>query len=111
MSDTAGHLIREARHRAGLSQVELARKAGITQSVVSAYESGRRSPSFDMMTKLLGAAGAALVIEYVPAVQSHRSVPDTPRGRKLLEHRDEILEAVAGGRWFRGVRLRQRRAG
>ncbi len=34
----AAVLLRDARLRAGLSQVELGRRAGVTQSVVSAYE-------------------------------------------------------------------------
>lgn len=98
MTTSASTLVRDARVRAGLSQVEFAKRAGIDQSVVSAYETGRRKPSFDMMTKLLGAAGASIVIEYVPA-ESARALPDTPRARKLLSHRQEILDVVrdAGG--------------
>ena len=38
-------LIRAARRRAGLTQAELARRAGTSQPVVSAYEHGRRDPS------------------------------------------------------------------
>ena len=41
----AGVLLRQARKRAGLSQVDLADRAGVTQSVISAYESGQRQPS------------------------------------------------------------------
>jgi len=94
MTTSAGEAIREARLRAGLSQVELAADAGITQSVVSTYEAGRRNPSFDMMTKLLGAAGASIVLEYTADEAPNRSLPDTPRARKLLKHRREILEIV-----------------
>ncbi|HEY5049710.1 MAG TPA: helix-turn-helix transcriptional regulator, partial [Acidothermaceae bacterium] len=41
MSDmpSAGALLRTARERAGLSQAELAARAGVTQSVISVYES------------------------------------------------------------------------
>ncbi|MGH4014469.1 MAG: helix-turn-helix transcriptional regulator [Pseudonocardiaceae bacterium] len=39
-------MIREARRRARLSQTDLARRAGVAQSVISAYESDRREPSF-----------------------------------------------------------------
>lgn len=92
MSTTAADLIREARTRAGLSQIQLGERAGVTQSVISTYESGRRVPGFDMMTKLIGAAGAEIIIEYAPT--KPRVLPDTPRSRKLLEHRDEILEAA-----------------
>ena len=51
------HLIRIARRQAGLSQTELASRAGTSQAAVSAYESGKRSPSVDTLCRLLAAAG------------------------------------------------------
>lgn len=54
------HLIRRARRSAGLSQSELARRARTSQAAVSAYESGRRSPSVETLTRLLTAAGFEL---------------------------------------------------
>ena len=54
---TAGTLLRQARRRAGLSQAELATQAGVTQSVVSAYESGQRQPSIPVLARLIEAAG------------------------------------------------------
>jgi len=55
-----GQLIREARRRAGMSEVELGRRAGVTQSVVSAYESGARQPSMPVLERLVRAAGSEL---------------------------------------------------
>ena len=51
------HLLRMARRKAGLTQAELARRARTSQSAVSAYESGRRSPSMDTLVRLVEAAG------------------------------------------------------
>ena len=51
------HLIRTARRKAGLTQAVLAARAGTSQAAVSAYESGRRSPSVDTLSRLLAAAG------------------------------------------------------
>ncbi len=51
------HLIRMARRRAGLTQAELARRAGTSQSAVSSYESGRRSPSVATLCRIVAAAG------------------------------------------------------
>lgn len=51
------HLIRMARRQAQLSQAELACRAGTSQAAVSAYESGKRSPSVDTLCRLLAAAG------------------------------------------------------
>ena len=49
-------LIRLAREDAGLTQAELARAAGTTQSVISAVESGKRPVSTAMLERLLRAA-------------------------------------------------------
>jgi transcriptional regulator with XRE-family HTH domain len=51
------HLIRIARRRSGLTQEELARRAATSQAAISAYESGRRSPSVATLTRILAAAG------------------------------------------------------
>jgi transcriptional regulator with XRE-family HTH domain len=51
------HLIRMARRQARLSQADLATRAGTSQAAVSAYESGKRSPSVDTLCRLLAAAG------------------------------------------------------
>ena len=40
----AGELIREIRRESGLRQAELARRAALPRSVVSAYEHGHRQP-------------------------------------------------------------------
>ena len=54
------HLIRIARRRAGLSQEELARRAATSQAAISAYESGRRSPSVATLSRILAASGFEL---------------------------------------------------
>ena len=51
------HLIRMARRNASLTQVELASLAKTSQAAVSAYESGRRSPSVETLCRILAAAG------------------------------------------------------
>jgi transcriptional regulator with XRE-family HTH domain len=66
METSAGSVLREARRRAGLSQVELARRAGVTQSVVSAYESGARQPSVPTLARLVGATGFELELQLRP---------------------------------------------
>jgi transcriptional regulator with XRE-family HTH domain len=51
------HLIRIARSRSGLTQAELAGRASTSQAAISAYESGRRSPSVATLSRILTAAG------------------------------------------------------
>jgi transcriptional regulator with XRE-family HTH domain len=48
-------LIRDARHAAGITQLELARHAGTAQPAVAAYESGARTPGIATLERLLGA--------------------------------------------------------
>jgi len=90
----ASELIRSARRRAGLTQSDLARRAGVAQPVVSAYENGRREPGLVMLTKLIEATGHAVVIEVVPGPNKGREIPDTPIGRRLRRHRNAIIDAA-----------------
>ena len=50
-------LVREARKRGGLTQAELGRRAGVPQSTIARIESGARTPSTDMVERLVRAAG------------------------------------------------------
>lgn len=59
-------LVREARNRSGLTQRELASRAGTTQSVVARVESGVGSPRIDTVERLLEAAGFRARVELVP---------------------------------------------
>jgi len=51
------HLIRIARRHAALTQQALAERAATSQAAISAYESGRRSPSVNTLCRILAAAG------------------------------------------------------
>ncbi len=48
-------LIRDARHAAGITQLELAGRAGTAQPAVAAYESGSRTPNLATLERLLAA--------------------------------------------------------
>lgn len=89
----AGSLLRDARQRAGLSQVELARRAGVTQSVVSAYESGARQPSMPTLERLIAAAGFELDLGLRPQDSTSSRAP-TARSRLARQRRrvKEIAE-------------------
>lgn len=62
-------LIESARRSAGLSQKELARRAGTSRPTLSAYEHGRKSPGLATAVRLLNEAGFELIatprIDYV----------------------------------------------
>jgi len=88
----SGSLLREARRKAGLSQAELARRAGVTQSVVSAYESAARQPSLPMLDRLVSATGLELQLQV-----RHRSSPlKGPIGARLWARRKKVKQLAAG---------------
>jgi ribosome-binding protein aMBF1 (putative translation factor) len=60
-----------ARNRAGLTQVELARKMGTTQPVVARMESGRIQPSLRTLQRLAQATGSKLTIRFEPCRAEH----------------------------------------
>lgn len=92
MDTRANDLLREARRRAGLSQVELAQRARVAQSVISAYENGRREPSWATLRRLIKATGLEVSVELVEP--ERRVLPDTPAARRLRRHRRELIDAA-----------------
>jgi uncharacterized protein len=90
----AADLIREARLRASLTQVQLAARAGVTQSVISTYENARREPSFSVLQRLLLAAGFAPRVQLEPT-DAAMSLRD-----RVEAHRAELVTAFEdlGGR-------------
>jgi transcriptional regulator with XRE-family HTH domain len=61
-----GELVREARKRAGLTQAQLADPAATTQSSIARLESGRSSPSFEQVERLMRLCGFQLIVELAP---------------------------------------------
>jgi transcriptional regulator with XRE-family HTH domain len=59
-------LIREARLRAGLTQAELAERAGRDRSVVARWEQGVVAPSVETLIELVRACGFDLPLELEP---------------------------------------------
>ena len=57
---SGAELLSRVRRLAGLSQEDLARRAGTSRTAVSAYEHGRKSPALDTVDRLVSAAGYEL---------------------------------------------------
>jgi transcriptional regulator with XRE-family HTH domain len=68
-----GALVRDARRRHGVSQAELAHRAGTSQRHVSRIERGDVSPSVDTVARLLAAIGERLELVSVPGPRDNRS--------------------------------------
>lgn len=62
----AAALVQIARLRAGLSQRELAERAAVPATMVSAYERDRRQPTVETLRKLVRAAGFELRMQLEP---------------------------------------------
>jgi hypothetical protein len=80
-------VLTRARKRAGLTQAELARRAGTSQPVISAYEHGRRDPGIETLRRLVRAAGAEL--ELGVAARRAEDLPppadDAERAARLVD--------------------------
>jgi transcriptional regulator with XRE-family HTH domain len=70
----ASGLIRLARDKAGLTQRQLASLAGASQQAVSAYETGRKEPTFATVERLLAAAGFEMRVKLEPIDDHDRSL-------------------------------------
>ena len=91
MTNAARHLLRTARGRAGLTQAELARRAGVPRTVVNAYERGAREPGVAAFDRLLRAMGARVAVVAEPPV-------DASRAAHILEQVLDLAERLPSKR-------------
>lgn len=67
-------LVTEILQKSGFTQAELARRAGLSRSVLNAYLRGSREPGVDALLRIASAAGVKLeVAERRPPVDPHRA--------------------------------------
>jgi transcriptional regulator with XRE-family HTH domain len=90
-------LIRAARDAAGITQVELAARAGTTQPAIAAYESGARTPNLATLSRLLG--GCEHDVEVLARPRLRRGAAS------LAELSPTISEDVARGQEGDALRL------
>lgn len=69
MDDDFGATLREARHRRGMSQRELASLSGVHQPTIAAVETGRRQPTAPVRTAL----ERAVRVRPSEALRAHRA--------------------------------------
>ena len=104
----SGTLLREARLRAGLTQEELARRAGTTQSAISRWESGSTRPPLEMLRRLVRACGLDLRV----GIREYDSDATTLLERTVslspAERLDEVTRAAAFLREGRSEMARRR---
>ena len=92
-SMNASSVIRKTRQRAGLTQAELAKRAGTTQSAISRLDGGGVRPSLETLERLTKACGATLELRLrpseAPAAEFESNLALTPAGRL-----DQLVRAV-----------------
>src|SRR5262245_5330279 len=104
-------LVREARKRAGLTQADLASRAGTTQSAIARIESGAVSPSLEHLTELVQAAGFDIEIRLVPYDDHDLSMALRNRRLTPQQRLDSMLESQRFGEELRRAgRAAKRRA-
>jgi transcriptional regulator with XRE-family HTH domain len=86
--------LRGARRAAGLTQAELAARAGTSQATLSAYENGRKQPSVETLSRLLAATGTRLVAEPVRRWDREWVELDHARNARILGQVLELAEAL-----------------
>ena len=82
-------LLKAVRRRQGLTQSELAQRAGTSQPVISAYERGLRDPSYETLRRLVESAGERLELDAVTAT-SDLPPPSTP-----AEHARRFVDVLS----------------
>jgi len=85
-----GAIVRDARHAAGLTQRELGRLAGTTQSAVARVENHRTSPSVVTLERLVNATGRELILDARLPPVDHSLIRENLRRTPLerLGHHD-----------------------
>ncbi len=77
-----GSAVRAARRRAGVSQVELAERAGTSQPSIARLEKGQVSPTVITLDRIARALGTDLVIDFEPQPgPRHNTAPARRDGR------------------------------
>jgi transcriptional regulator with XRE-family HTH domain len=91
----AAALLQLARLKAGMSQQELAERASVPATMISAYERDKRQPSLATLLRLLHAAGFELTMKLEPRDLHDDVLASLEHGRSQSERRrrDREIEA------------------
>jgi ribosome-binding protein aMBF1 (putative translation factor) len=73
-----GSAVRAARRRAGMSQNELAERAGTSQPSIARLEKGQVSPTVITLDRVARALGTDLVIDFEPTSHDGRAAARVP---------------------------------
>lgn len=100
--DAIGDRLREERVKAGISQRELARRLGLSASLISQLESGLSKPSVGTLYAIVTELGLSLdrVIRGEEFDGGHARVPSTERVSPLVHPGErQVIDLASGVRW------------
>ena len=106
---SSADLICEARLRAGLTQTELAERAGTTQSAIARWETGGAEPSLETLARVIRACGLELRVGLDDADPSEVSLIERNLALSPTERLDQLVHTVAFLRAGRAALARRRR--
>jgi predicted nucleotidyltransferase len=98
---TVGLIISKARNNSGLTQAELASRAGTSQAAIARYEADRVSPSVSTLERVLRAAGEELLLSSARGNQTDLS---SEKAQLVRRHKVEITN-LARTHGARNIRL------
>ena len=88
MENSIGPRLKALRNMYGLSQREVAKRAGVTNSTISLIEQDRVSPSVDSLKKVLDSFSISLI---------HFLTMDLETDEKIFFEKDELIEFFENG--------------
>jgi transcriptional regulator with XRE-family HTH domain len=94
-AELAGSLIWLARDQAGMTQTQVADRAGVPQSTISAYERGERQPTLPMLLKIIRATGRDLRFHVAEADVQSIVTEQWERSRPVAEQKQWERERLA----------------
>ena len=102
--------VQRIRHRAALTQVELARAAGTSQPTIASYEADRKSPTLRTLQRLAAASGAVIDVQVHPALTREERRSLALHAAIATRVRDEPEQSLARAR-ANLARMRDRHPG
>jgi transcriptional regulator with XRE-family HTH domain len=88
-------ILLEARLRSGLTQAELAQRAGTAQSAIARWETGRARPAVETLAFLVRACGLELRVGLGEADPGERSLIERNLALTPTERLDQLVKTVA----------------
>ncbi|MFR8665397.1 MAG: helix-turn-helix domain-containing protein [Ruthenibacterium sp.] len=77
-------LLRELRKQRGLTMKELGEKIGVSESTISLYETGRRSPSYEILLKIAEYFGVS--VDYLLRGGEEKEKPASQEDDELIKN-------------------------